>query len=50
MQRHLLDMEAAIAQARATAAQANAEIARLQESSDAIAREYEEAMNQLGGS
>jgi hypothetical protein len=50
MQRHLLDMEAAIAQARATAAQANAEIARLQESSDAIAREYEEAMNQFGGS
>jgi len=36
----LLDLEAAIAQARATAAQANAEIARLQEASDALASAY----------
>jgi len=50
MQRQLLDAEAAIAQARATAAQANAEIARLQEASDAVASAYEEAMRQLGGS
>jgi hypothetical protein len=36
----LLDLEAAIAQARATAAQANAEISRLQEVSDALASAY----------
>jgi hypothetical protein len=49
LQRQLLEVEAAIAQAKATAAQANADVARLSEASDDLAREYERAMADLGG-
>ena len=49
IQRQLLEVEAAIAQAKATAAQANADVARLSEASDNLAREYERAMTDLGG-
>ncbi len=49
LQRQLLDVEAAIAQAKATAAQANADVARLSEASDDLQREYERAMTELGG-
>jgi len=48
LQQQLLDLEAAIAQSRATAAQANADAARMQEVIDAIAVAYEEAIKQLG--
>lgn len=49
LQRQLLEVEAAIAQAKATAAQANADVARLSEASDDLQREYERAMTELGG-
>jgi hypothetical protein len=49
LQQQLLDVEAAIAQARATAAQANAEAARMQEISDAIANAYEQGLKQISG-
>lgn len=49
LQRQMLEVEAAIAQAKATAAQANADVARLSEASDTLAREYERAMADLGG-
>lgn len=49
LQRQLLEVEAAIAQAKATAAQANADVARLSQASDALAREYEQALADLGG-
>ena len=49
LQRQLLEVEAAIAQAKATAAQANADVARLSEASDNLAQEYERAMAELGG-
>jgi Astacin (Peptidase family M12A) len=49
LQRQLLEVEAAIAQAKATAAQANADVARLSETSDDLQREYERAMTELGG-
>lgn len=49
LQQQLLDVEAAIANAKATAAQANAEAARLQSVSDQIADVYEQAMDDLGG-
>jgi hypothetical protein len=49
LEQQLLELEAAIAQAWATAAQANAEVARLQEASALLAGAYEEAMGQLGG-
>lgn len=49
LQQQLLDLEAAVAQARATAAEANAEAARLQEATDTVAMAYEQAVNQLGG-
>jgi hypothetical protein len=45
----LLDLEAAIAQAQATAAQANAEIGRLHEYVAVVSAAYEEAMNRQGG-
>ncbi len=48
LQQQLLDVEAAIAQARAVAAQANADVARLQNASDSVTAAYEEAMNQIG--
>lgn len=47
LQQQLLDVEAGLAAARATAAQANAEAARLQQLSDEIAAAYEQA---IGGS
>ena len=49
LQRQMLEVDAAIAQAKATAAQANADVARLSEASDALQREYEKAMADLGG-
>jgi Astacin (Peptidase family M12A) len=49
LQRQLLDLEAAIAQTRATAAQANADAARLQEASDAATAAYQQALDDLGG-
>jgi capsule polysaccharide export protein KpsE/RkpR len=49
LQRQLLEVEAAIAQAKANAAQANADVARLSEASDGLQREYEQAMTELGG-
>jgi hypothetical protein len=49
LQRQMLEVEAAIAQAKATSAQANADVARLSEASDALAREYEQALADLGG-
>jgi len=49
LQRQMLEVEAAIAQAKATSAQANADVARLSEASDSLAREYEQAMADLGG-
>jgi hypothetical protein len=49
LHQQMLEIEAAIAQARATAAQANADAARLQEASDAVAAAYEQAMADLAG-
>jgi astacin len=49
LQQQLLDVEAAIATAKATAAQANAEAVRLQQVSDEIAAVYEQAVGDLGG-
>ena len=49
LQRQLLELEAAIAEAHATAAQANADVARLQEASDAVTSAYSEALDDLGG-
>lgn len=49
LQRQMLEIEAAIAQARATAAQANAEAARLQEAGDAVAAAYSQAMQDAAG-
>jgi hypothetical protein len=49
LEQHLLDLEAALAEANATSAQANAEIALLQEARDAVASAYEDALRQLGG-
>jgi hypothetical protein len=50
LQQQMLDLEAAIAQANATAAQAAAEAARLQEASNVVAAALQDAMDQLGGS
>jgi hypothetical protein len=49
LQRQLLELEAAIAEAHATAAQANADVARLQEASDAVTNAYSQALDELGG-
>ena len=49
LQQQLLDLEAGIAQARATAAQANADAAHLEEASGPISAAYSEAMDALGG-
>jgi hypothetical protein len=49
LQRQLLELEAAIAAAQASAAQANADVARLQEASDAVADAYGQALDELGG-
>jgi hypothetical protein len=49
LQGQLLELEAAIAAARATGAQADADVARLQEASDAVAGAYEQAVQELGG-
>jgi hypothetical protein len=48
LQRQLLELEAAIAEAHATSAQAAAEVARLQEASDAVAAAYAQAVGDLG--
>jgi hypothetical protein len=48
LEQQLLELEAAIANARATAAQANVEAARLQEAGELLAVTYAEAL-QLGG-
>jgi hypothetical protein len=50
LHQQLLDIEAGIAQAKATAAQANAEAGRLQEASNTVAAALRDAMDQLGGS
>jgi Astacin (Peptidase family M12A) len=49
LQRQLLELEAGIAGARATAAQASADAARLQEASDALSATYQQALDELGG-
>jgi hypothetical protein len=49
LEQQLLDLEAAIAEANATATQASADTARLQEAHDAVASAYEDALRQLGG-
>lgn len=49
LQRQMLELEAAIASARATAAEANAEAARLEEASDAVAGAYEQVIQEMGG-
>lgn len=49
LQQQLLDLEAGIAQARATAAQANAEAAHLEEGCGPILAAFSEAMDALGG-
>jgi hypothetical protein len=46
LEQQLLDIDAAIAEATATAASANADIARLQDVRAAVARLYEDAMTQ----
>jgi len=48
IQRQLLDLEAAIDQARSTASQANADVARLEEARDAIVAAYSQAMGDMG--
>jgi len=50
LQRQMLEVEAGIAQARATAAQANAEVARLSEAADALEQAYQQALDEAGGS
>ncbi|MCI0352744.1 MAG: M12 family metallopeptidase [Acidobacteriales bacterium] len=50
LQQQLLDLEAAIAESLATAAQANADVAKLEEVRAAIAAAYDQAVNQGGGS
>jgi hypothetical protein len=49
LQRQMLEVEAGIAQARATAAEANAEVARLSEAADALEQAYQRAVDEAGG-
>jgi hypothetical protein len=49
LQRQALELEAAIAEAHAAAAQANLDLMRLQEASDAVTGAYEQALDELGG-
>jgi hypothetical protein len=49
LEQELLDLEAAIAETQAVAAQANADIARLREASAAVAGVYQDAVDRLGG-
>lgn len=49
LQQQLLDAEAAVATAKATAAQANAEAARLEQLSEELTVAYTEAMGDMGG-
>jgi len=49
LHQQMLDIEAALAQAKATAAQANAEAARLQEASATVASALQDAMDQFDG-
>jgi hypothetical protein len=49
LQQQMLDMDAAIAQAHAIATQAQADVARLQESSTALAAAFQEAVRTIGG-
>jgi hypothetical protein len=48
LQRQLLDLEAAIDQARSTASQANADMARLEEAREAIVAAYGQALADMG--
>ena len=48
LQRQLLELEAAIDQARATASSANAEIGRLEESREVVLAAYAQAMGDMG--
>jgi hypothetical protein len=50
IQQQWLDIQAALAQARAAGAQAEADAARLEEASRSLASVYEELLRQLGGS
>jgi hypothetical protein len=47
--RQVLELEAASAQAQATAAQANLEVARIQEMGASVAEAYTQALDALGG-
>ena len=49
LQRQLLELEAAMADAQATAANANADLARLQEAAEGVAAALEQALQDLGG-
>lgn len=49
LERQLLELEAAMADAHATAANANADLARLQEAAEGIASALEQAMQDMGG-
>lgn len=49
LQRQLLDLEAAVTDARARAAQANADAARLEEASNEVLAAYDQAMVDMGG-
>jgi hypothetical protein len=50
LEQQWLDLEAAIAEAHAVVAQAQADIARLQEAREGIAQAYDELLRQSGGS
>ncbi|MBA2277106.1 MAG: hypothetical protein H0W06_05020 [Chloroflexia bacterium] len=49
LQQQLLDVEAAVAQARATAAQATADAGRLEDSAASLVSAYEQVLNSLRG-
>jgi hypothetical protein len=49
LERQMLDIEAGLSQAWAAAAQANAEAARLQDTAEALAAAYEQALGHAGG-
>jgi len=49
LEQQMLDVQAAIAEAQAIAAQANADIGRLQETGTAVATAYEQALKDFGG-
>jgi hypothetical protein len=49
LQRQMLEVEAGIAAAKAVAAEANAEVARLSEAADALEQAYQQALDEAGG-